>query len=308
MTYPIILDSDVKKALQNKEAVVALESTIIAHGMPKPDNLQIALELETIVRDAGAVPATIAIIDGAVMVGLSESMLTRLANEDDVMKLSKRDLAYAVSQKKTGATTVSATMLIASMAGIEVFATGGIGGVHRGASETFDISRDLEELAYENVTVVCAGAKSILDLPKTLEYLETRGVEVIGYKTDELPAFYARTSGLKVAHRLDDAKAIAALIDAKRQLKLSGGIVIANPIDKAHAIAYDVIEAAINDAIEAAKQHHVHGKALTPWLLSRIEKATNKKSLAANKALVKSNAALAAAIAKALSERKKTML
>lgn len=308
MRYPIILDSDVKKALQNKEAVVALESTIIAHGMPKPDNLEIAFELETIVRDAGAVPATIAIIDGAIMVGLSESMLKRLANEDDVMKLSKRDLAYAVAQKKTGATTVSATMLIASMAGIEVFATGGIGGVHRGASETFDISRDLEELAHENVTVVCAGAKSILDLPKTLEYLETHGVEVIGYKTDELPAFYARTSGLKVAHRLDDAEAIAALIDAKRQLKLSGGIVIANPIDEAHAIAYDVIEAAINDAIEAAKQNHVHGKALTPWLLSHIEKATNKKSLAANKALVKSNAALAAAIAKALSERKKTML
>jgi pseudouridine-5'-phosphate glycosidase len=233
MKYYVEINPIIQKAIFENKPVVALESTIISHGMPYPDNVAMALQVEEVIQNEGATPATIAIIDGIIKVGLTKDEIEYLAKAKDVLKVSKRDFAYAISQKRTGATTVSATMIIAEMAGLQVFATGGIGGVHRGATETFDISRDLEELSHVNVCVVCAGAKSILDLGLTLEYLETKGVEIIGYQTKKLPAFYTRDSEFEVDYQLDSPEEIANLIYAKWDMGLKGGVVVANPIPKA---------------------------------------------------------------------------
>lgn len=296
----IKISDEVKLALQTHKRVVALESTIISHGLPYPDNIEVAKTLEDIIRKEGAVPATIAIIDGVIKVGLDDHDLDILATKD-VIKVSKRDIGYVVSQKKHGATTVSGTMLIAARVGIQVFATGGIGGVHRYAETTMDISRDLEELAEHSVCVVCAGAKSILDLALTVEYLETKGVEIIGYETDILPSFYARTSPLKVTHRLDSAKDIAALFYEKVSFPLTGGIVVANPIPEAHALDEKIIESYIEQALMLAKEKKITGKETTPFLLSTVKDLTKGASLEANKALVYHNATLAAKIAIELS-------
>lgn len=303
MKEHLSIHPDVRHALEENKPVVALESTIISHGMPYPDNVRMAEKVEAIIRSEGAVPATIAIIDGIIKVGLSDQELTRLAEDKDVLKVSKRDIAYAVSQKRTGATTVSATMLISDLVGIRVFSTGGIGGVHKNGEHTMDISRDLEELASTNVLVVCAGAKSILDLPRTLEYLETKGVEVIGYKTDVLPAFYAKESPFPLSIRLDDVDEISALMKAKWELGLKGGIVLANPIPSTHSMDYDDIEKTIEKASIEAENKNITGKKLTPFLLARIKDMTNGKSLEANLELVYNNALLAAKIA--ISYRKK---
>ncbi|MFP4186815.1 MAG: pseudouridine-5'-phosphate glycosidase [Acholeplasmataceae bacterium] len=293
----ISISQEVSAALRASRPLVALESTIISHGMPYPENVKMARKVEEIIRGEGAVPATIAIIDGTIRVGLSVSELSRLAQDPDVLKVSKPDIAYAVSQKRTGATTVSATMLISDSVGIRVFSTGGIGGVHRDGENTMDVSRDLEELADTNVLVVCAGAKSILDLPRTLEYLETKGVEVIGYRTDVLPAFYAKESPFALPIRLDDVDDITALMKAKWELGLKGGIVLANPIPSAYAMDYAAIERVIERALDEAEKSRITGKRLTPFLLSRIEDMTGGKSLSANLELVYNNALLAARIA-----------
>ncbi len=303
---PILhLHPDVKKALDEKKPIVALESTIISHGMPYPDNVKMALDVEKIIKDQGAVPATIAILKGEIHVGLSKEDIEFLAKEPGVYKVGKRDFGYVISQKKTGATTVSGTSVIANLAGIEVFATGGIGGVHRGAQETFDISRDLEELAALNICVVCAGAKSILDLGLTLEYLETKGVEVIGYQTDLLPAFYSRTSPFKVNYRLDHPKEIADLLHAKWSLGLTGGAVVANPIPEPYSMDHQVIDQAIEKALAEANLKGVKGQHVTPFLLSKIKEITGGESLESNIELVYNNARLAAMIAIELNQYKK---
>lgn len=292
----IEIHPDIQKALFDHQPVVALESTIISHGMPYPDNVKMALEVEDIIKKEGAVPATIAIIKGKIKVGLTKDEIEYLAQAKDVYKVGKRDFAYVLSQGLTGATTVSGTSLVASMVGIKVFATGGIGGVHRGAELTFDISRDLEELSDLNICVVCAGAKSILDLGLTLEYLETKGVEVIGYQTDELPAFYSRESGYKVNYRLDTPESIARLIYTKWQIKLKGGVVVANPIPKAYSMDHDIIDHAIEEALREAKEKNITGQLVTPFLLSKIKHLTEGKSLDSNIELVFNNAKLAALI------------
>jgi pseudouridine-5'-phosphate glycosidase len=289
---------EVAEALNARRPVVALESTVIAHGMPFPRSIQTARLLEATVREGGAVPATIAVLDGRIRVGLYDDDLERLA-QGGVMKLSRRDLAVAVATGGDGATTVAATMICAAFAKIPVFATGGIGGVHRGAETTLDVSADLDELARTNVAVVCAGAKAILDLPKTLEYLETRGVPVLGYGTDELPAFYTRTTGLKLAHRCDTPDSVARILRAKRQLNLSGGVVIANPIPDRAALDPQTVEQAIAQALDDAGSRNISGKDVTPFLLARLEELTGGASLEANIALLRHNAELAAAIATA---------
>jgi len=266
--------------------------------MPYPENIKMANRVEEIIRNEGAVPATIAILNGKIKVGLTSTELEELAKSKDVVKVSKRDFGFVLSQNKTGATTVSATMLIAEMAGIKVFATGGIGGVHRGAETTFDISRDLEELANVNVAVVCAGAKSILDLGLTLEFLETKGVEVLGYQTKELPAFYSRESGFNLDYAMETPEDIAKLIHAKWHLGLKGGVVIANPIPKAFSMDSKVINSVIDQAILDANNDGIKGKDTTPYLLSKIKEITEGQSLDANLELVYNNAKLAAQIAK----------
>lgn len=291
---------NVQTALAAGEAVVALESTIITHGMPHPQNVVTAREVEAVVRENGAVPATIAIIEGRIKIGLSDAELDWLGTAKDVMKLSRADLPYAVASRRHGATTVAATMICAHLAGIRVFATGGIGGVHQGVETTMDISADLDELARTPVAVVCAGAKAILDLPRTLEYLETRGVPVVGYGTDRFPAFWSRTSELPVPLRLDTPEAIADLIRTKEALGLNGGVLVANPVPSADEIPADEMSAFINDAIADAKARGVSGKAVTPFLLSTIFEKTGGRSLATNIALVKNNAALAARLAASL--------
>lgn len=294
MNKHIEIHPRVKKALEENKGVVALESTIISHGMPYPENVEMARKVETIIEEEGAVPATILMIDGVIKVGVDPEEIEAFAQLDDVVKLSKRDLAFAMAKKLNGATTVSATMLIAEMAGIAFFATGGIGGVHRGAEKTFDISRDLEELSSVDVCVVCAGAKSILDLSLTLEYLETKGVPVLGYETDELPAFFTRRSGFKVPLRADSPEEIASTLHNKRKLNLSGGMVVANPVPKDASIDKLTIDRAIEEALEQAEIDGIYGKALTPYLLAKIESITSGKSLKANLALVYNNASLAA--------------
>ena len=278
-------------------SVVALESTIIAHGMPYPENLATARLLEQQVRAGGAVPATIAVIEGAVRVGLNATELEHLARRTDVLKLSRADLPYAVASGKTGATTVAATMICAHLAGIRVFATGGIGGVHRGAEASFDISADLEELARTPVAVVSAGAKALLDLPKTLEYLETRGVPVIGYRTDEFPAFWSRASGLETPLRMDSPEEIVRFLTVKWEMSLGGGAVICNPVPEDNEIPAGEMRAFIDDALRDSAARGVRGKAVTPFVLARIAEVTGGRSLRTNIALAASNARLAANIA-----------
>ncbi|MCD6554999.1 MAG: pseudouridine-5'-phosphate glycosidase, partial [Anaerolineae bacterium] len=275
--------------------VVALESTLIAHGLPFPTNLETAHRLEAVIRAEGATPATIAILGGRPKVGLADAELEYLARSEDVRKVSRRDLPIVVARSGDGATTVAATMWIAARAGIEVFATGGIGGVHRG--QPFDVSADLPELARTPVAVVCAGAKSILDLPLTLEWLETWGVPVIGYGTDEFPAFYTRSSGLPVDVRADNPQAVAEIIRAKRDLGLSSGVLIVAPVPAEAELPADVMEAAIAQALTAAETQGIRGKALTPFLLAHIAAVTGGNSLRANVALLENNAAIAARIA-----------
>ncbi|MEM8917109.1 MAG: pseudouridine-5'-phosphate glycosidase, partial [Pseudomonadota bacterium] len=292
--------SDVSQALAQGKPLVALESTIIAHGMPFPRNLETAREVENVVRQAGAIPATIAVLEGQFVIGLTEAEIEQVARSPEMAKLSRRDLAIAVAQKSSGATTVAATMIGASMAGIRLFATGGIGGVHRGAEESFDISADLDELGRTPVAVVSAGAKAILDLPKTLEVLETKGVPVIGYRTDEFPAFYSSTSGLPVPHRCDDPTSIAAILRSMTALGQDAGMLIANPIPADQALEPDHINAIIEQALMAADQRAIAGRDVTPFLLAEVAKQSDGESLEANIALVKNNARLAAEIARAL--------
>ncbi|WP_127558627.1 pseudouridine-5'-phosphate glycosidase [Saccharospirillum alexandrii] len=292
---------EVADALANGLPVVALESTIISHGMPWPDNATTAKEVEQIIRDAGAVPATIAIINGRLKAGLTSDEIDTLAKAgQSVAKCSRRDLPYVVARGEHGATTVAATMIIADMAGIRVFATGGIGGVHRGAQQSFDISADLQELAHTSVAVVCAGAKSILDLGLTREYLETQGVPVLGYQTDSLPAFYTRTSEHSVDYRLDSDSDIAAFLNAKWGMKLNGGVVIANPIPEAYAMDPAKIQQAIEQALAESVEQGISGKESTPFLLARVAELTGGDSLASNIQLVFNNARLAAGIAREL--------
>lgn len=293
----IFISEEVHAALNDHRAVVALESTIISHGMPFPDNLAVAREVEAEVRKHGAVPATIAIVAGKICIGLEDDALDRFARAKDVMKCSRRDLPYAVAQGMHGATTVAATMILAEMAGIEVFATGGIGGVHRGSESSWDVSADLPEFAQTAVTVVSAGAKAILDLPKTLEYLETLGVPVVGYATSEFPAFYSRTSGLKLPISLENESEIAAFIHEKRRMNLKGGVLVANPIPPSAEIQQQEIEPAIQEAIAVADRTGIRGKELTPFLLRQLNEITKGRSQAANKSLVLNNAAVAARIA-----------
>lgn len=291
------ISSEVKEALKAGKGVVALESTIISHGMPYPQNVETALEVERIVRENGSVPATIAIIHGKLKVGLSEDEIEILGKSKDVEKVSRRDIPFIVAGKGNGATTVAATMIIAALAGIKVFATGGIGGVHRGAQETFDISADLQELAKTDVAVVCAGAKSILDIGLTLEYLETVGVPVIGYQTKELPAFYTTKSGFQVDYRLDTPCQIAEALKAKWDLGLNGGAVIGNPIPEEYAMDYELITSAIENALNEAEEKGIKGKESTPFLLAKVKEITGGKSLNSNIQLVYNNAKLGAQIA-----------
>jgi len=294
------ISGEVAEAIARHAPVVALESTIVSHGMPYPENIETALKVERDVRDHGAVPATIAVIAGRVKVGLSESDLERIARGSDVMKLSRFDLPHAVAAGRDGATTVAATMLLARLADIRVFATGGIGGVHRGAEHTLDVSADLYELARTPVVVVCAGAKALLDLPKTLEMLETLGVPVVAYGCDEFPAFWSRGSGLPAPLRCDTPQGVASLVRAQRELRLGTGTLVANPIDAAAEIPGAEMEGYIETAVGQAREAGVAGKALTPWLLERIAALTGGRSLAANIALVRSNARLAAQVCQLL--------
>ncbi|GEP07211.1 pseudouridine-5'-phosphate glycosidase [Methylobacterium oxalidis] len=301
MPHPLIdLASDVRAALDARAPVVALESTIITHGMPYPQNVETARDVEAVVRENGATPATVAVIGGRIRVGLPDEVLDWLGIATDVLKLSRADLPYAVAAKRHGSTTVAATMICAHLAGIRVFATGGIGGVHRGVEATLDISADLDELARTPVAVVCAGAKAILDLPRTLEYLETRGVPVVGYGTDRFPAFWSRDSGLTSPLRLDTPEAVAELVRTKEALGLGGGVLIANPVPQADEIPAAEIAGLIEAALAQADAAGVSGKAVTPFLLARILAVTGGRSLATNIALVKNNAELAARLAVAL--------
>lgn len=288
---------EVRQALGHGMAVVALESTIITHGMPYPDNASMAQRVEAIVRDGAAVPATIAVIGGRIKIGLSDDERDGLARTAGAMKLSRADLAFAVAQGRTGGTTVAATMIAAHLAGIRVFATGGIGGVHNGAEQTFDISADLEELARTPVIVVSAGAKAILDIPKTLEVLETRGVPVIGYGTDTMPAFWSRRSPCPVPLRLDDPQAIADFFAMRAALGIEGGMLVANPAPEAAEIPAEIMAGHIETAQRMADEQGVSGKAVTPFLLAAILDLTEGRSLATNIALVENNARLAARIA-----------
>lgn len=300
----IRVNEEVKKALEENRPVVALESTIISHGMPYPKNVETALNVEKIIRENGAVPATIGIIDGVGVVGMTNEEIELFGSRKGIEKVSRRDLPVICANKMWGATTVATTMILANMAGIEVFVTGGIGGVHHGAQETFDISADLQELAHTNVTVVCAGAKAILDLPLTLEYLETFGVPVLGYKTKELPAFYTRKSGLEVDYKMDTTQEIANVIKTKREMKLDGGVLIANPIPEEYAMDENEMNKAIDEALEEAHKLGIKGKETTPFLLAKIKDITGGTSLDANIELVYNNAKIGSLIAKDLCESK----
>jgi len=291
---------NIKDALRDKQPVVALESTIISHGMPYPQNVETALLVEQTVKENGAVPATVAIINGELKAGLAKDEIEILGKAgSEVTKASRRDIPYLAATKQHGATTVAATMIIAAMAGIKIFATGGIGGVHRGATQTMDISADLQELAKTNVAVVCAGVKSILDLALTKEYLETQGVPLIGFKTGELPAFYSRKSGLSVDYKIDSVSEMAQLLHTKWNLNLQGGVVIANPIPVEYEVEFSVINTATEKALAEAGKQQIKGKDITPFLLHRIETLTDGMSLKANVQLVLNNAKLAAQIANA---------
>ena len=284
------INPGVQKALDAGKPVVALESTIISHGMPYPQNVETARNVEKIVREHGAKPATIAIIGGKIKIGLTDDELEHLGTAKNVIKTSRRDIPFIIAKKADGAATVATTMILAALAGIKVFVTGGIGGVHRGAQETFDISADLEELARTNVAVVCAGAKSILDLKLTLEYLETRGVPVVGFGTDELPAFYTRKSGFQVDYRVDSEKELAQAVKVKWEMGINGGLVIANPIPEQYQMDKAVIDRAIDEALADAAREGVKGKETTPYLLAKIKEITGGDSLDSNIQLVYNNA------------------
>lgn len=296
----ITIHPEIKEALENNVPIVALESTIISHGMPWPENAATAKSVEAVVRNNGAIPATIAIKDGKCLVGLSSDTIDYFGQANDVWKVSLRDMPYVISNKLPGATTVAATMRIASMVGIKVFATGGIGGVHRGATESMDISADLTEMANTNVAIIGAGVKSILDIGLTLEYLETIGVPVVTYKQDEFPSFYSSKSGFKSPLRLDTTESIALLLKAKWDLGLNGAVLIANPIPKEYELEQPIIEKYILDALAEAKSLNIKGKEVTPFLLKYIAANTRGESLEANIALIKNNAKLAAQIAVSL--------
>jgi pseudouridine-5'-phosphate glycosidase len=299
------ISAEVQQALAQNRPVVALESTIISHGMPYPKNVETALNVEKIVREAGSVPATIAIIDGVLTVGCSEQDIDLLGRRGlAVTKVSRRDIPFVVAKGEMGATTVAATMYIAALAGVKVFATGGIGGAHRGAAATFDISADLDELQQTSVLVVCAGAKSILDLGLTLECLETRGVAVVGYQTKELPAFYTRQSGFSVDYRLDTAAEIAMAFHCKEALGLGGGMLVTNPIPEEFSMDAAFINAKIDEALKECDALGIKGKETTPYLLDKVQKLTGGNSLAANIELVYNNARLASAIAVELAKMK----
>lgn len=301
----IKISKEVQEALKNNKPVIALESTIISHGMPYPKNVQTALEVERIIRENGCVPATIGIIDGTPIVGMSPDEIEKFGSTKGILKVSRRDLPVVMAKKKWGATTVATTMILAAAAGIEVFVTGGIGGVHRHGEVTMDISADLQELAHTNVTVVCAGAKAILDLPRTLEYLETQGVPVLGYKSENLAAFYSKDSGLKLDYKMDDAHEIAETIYYKRALKLDGGILISNPIPDEYSLPNEVINKYIDDALAKADSKGIKGKDVTPFLLKEIADQTKGTSLEANIKLVYNNAYVGSLIAKELVSLKK---
>ena len=296
----LLLSPEVAAARTAGKPIVALESTIISHGMPYPQNVETAREVEQIIRDAGAVPATIAIMDGKICVGLSEQQLQALGTAPDAIKVSRRDLAYVLAQGKLGATTVAATMICAALAGIQVFVTGGIGGVHRGAETSFDISADLQELAQTSVAVVCAGVKSILDIGLTLEYLETHGVPVVSVGQREFPAFFTRESGFLSDFQIDEPEQLAQFIRTKWELGLQGGVVVSNPVPAQEAMDKREIDAITVQALQEADAGGVTGKAVTPFLLSRIKQLTEGRSLATNIALVKHNARLGAALARAM--------
>ncbi|HDK7160111.1 TPA: pseudouridine-5'-phosphate glycosidase [Clostridium botulinum] len=300
------ISKEVSEALKENKPVVALESTIISHGMPYPKNAETALNVEKIIRDKGAIPATIAILNGKLKVGLTKDEIEYLGKKGkEVVKTSRRDIPFILAKKLDGATTVASTMIVANLAGIKVFGTGGIGGVHRGAQESFDISADLQELANTNVAVVCAGAKSILDIGLTLEYLETQGVPVVGFGTEELPAFYTRKSGFKVDYKVDTAKELAEALKAKWDLGLKGGMVIGNPIPEEYQMDYDTITKAINDAVKEAEEKGIKGKESTPFLLAKVKDITKGKSLEANIQLVYNNVAVASDLAIELSKLNK---
>ena len=304
MNKYLSVSPEVAEALRQNKPVVALESTIISHGMPCPQNVETALRVEQTIRENGAVPATIAIIGGKLKAGCTPEEIEHLGKKGQaVIKASRRDLPVLIARGEDGATTVTTTMIIAAMAGIHIFATGGIGGVHRGAQQTFDISADLEELAQTPVMVICAGAKSILDLGLTLEYLETKGVPVIGYGTDELPAFYTRRSGFGVDYRIDSPEELAAVFRAKTDCGLKGGMLVTNPIPEEYAMPKERIDAAISQALKEMDAAGIHGKQCTPFLLAKVKDLTGGDSLAANIQLVLNNARLAAKTAVALAKK-----
>lgn len=296
------INPEVKAALMEGKPVVALESTIISHGMPYPKNVETALKVESIIRENGAIPATIAILEGKLKVGLTTDEVEFLGKTSGVIKTSRRDIPFIVANKLNGATTVASTMIIAALAGIKVFATGGIGGVHRGAAQTMDISADLEELAMTDVAVVCAGCKSILDIGLTREYLETKGVPVVGFQTEELPAFYTRKSGFKVDYKVDSEEILAKALKAKWDLGLEGGMVIANPIPEEFEMDYDTINNAIETAVKEAEEKGIVGKESTPFLLSKVKEITGGSSLESNIQLVFNNAKVGAKLAVELSK------
>ncbi|MCT1914698.1 pseudouridine-5'-phosphate glycosidase [Staphylococcus ureilyticus] len=302
MKQYIEFSKEVAQAKADKKPIVALESTIISHGMPYPQNVQMATAVENIIRDYGAIPATIALIDGKIKIGLENDELELLAKSDNVAKVSRRDFAEVIATKQIGATTVASTMMSAELAEIQFFVTGGIGGVHKGAENTMDISADLEELGKTNVTVICAGAKSILDLPKTIEYLETKGVPVIGYQTDELPAFFTRQSGIKLNSFSETPYNIAHICKVKNDLNIEGGVVIANPVPKEHELPKSYIDGIIEEAVKEAETQGISGKDSTPFLLGKIVEKSEGKSLNTNIKLVENNAVLGAKIAVAFNK------
>jgi pseudouridine-5'-phosphate glycosidase len=293
------IKEEVAKALSTNQPVVALESTIISHGMPYPQNVEMAKKVENIIRKEGAVPATIAIMDGKIKIGLSDEDLEALAKADEVAKVSRRDIAHILASKKMGATTVASTMICANLANIKFFVTGGIGGVHKGFEQSMDISADLEELSQTNVNVICAGAKAILDLPRTMEYLETKGVPVVGYQTKVLPAFYTRESSIPLQISVDSVEDLANMILVKDEMALKGGVLIANPIPKEDSLDADFINGIIDRAVEQSVIDKITGKDTTPYLLKKIVEETKGKSLEANLQLVYNNALVGAKLAKA---------
>lgn len=300
MNTPLSFPADVQAALSNGDPVVALESTIITHGMPWPQNRDTALAVEQAVRDAGATPATIAVLNGELFIGLDEDQLESLAKCDNAWKLSRADLAMAVATGRTGSTTVAATMIAAKLAGIRVFATGGIGGVHRGAESSFDVSADLNELARTDVAVICAGAKAILDLPKTFETLETLGVPVLAWQQDTLPAFWSRETDLPATARVDDVETIVDFLQAREQLGITGGVLITNPVPEADQIPASEMNLFIDQAIAESEAEGIRGKGVTPWLLGRIVELSDGRSLRTNQALIRNNANLAGRLAVSL--------